>query len=114
MPSIYLDLAGALVRGLLQMLFGMLIAHGLLTPAQSGELVLDLAPKLMGVLGILATLAWSGWRKWSAKRLQLVGRAMPSGSTEAAAQAYIASGAPVPSVLTPPDVSPGPVKPAGA
>ena len=109
MPSLYLDLVGALVRGLLQVLLGGLIAHHYLTVDQAGQLVSSLVVPIVGVLGVVATLVWSWWKTWSQKRLQLVAQTMPAGSTEAAVKRQIASGAPVPSVLTSPTSIPIPL-----
>jgi hypothetical protein len=109
MPSLYLELATTLVQGVLMVVFGYLTRRGWITAEQAGQLSAHLVLPIVGVLGGLCTLAWMAWERLIAKRRQLVAQIMPAHSTEAAVNFHIASGQPVPSVLTPPTMIPIPL-----
>lgn len=76
MPTILSAALGAILRHVLTMGAGYLVAQGIWTKDESALYV-------GGATIFLLTLGWSVWQKVSAKRLQLVAQTMGPGVTEA-------------------------------
>lgn len=88
------------LRWALAILAGYLVKHGIFSD--------DLAERCIeaGIPALLA-LGWSLWEKSNARKKVLTALMMPIGSTENDLKAHIASGAPTPTVFTPPSTAPG-------
>ena len=90
---------GSILRYLLMILATYLVKHGIWT-ASAAEGYVEAA-----VVALLA-LGWSWWKIHDNRVKLLTALSLPVGATENELKAHIASGAPVPSVLTPPNSVP--------
>jgi hypothetical protein len=103
-PPLVKEIAVGEVRHLIGLLAASLVTQGYLTTgAVSGEAI-------AGISLAIVTMALSAVSKIGAKQKLVVALASPAGTTETNVTSKIALGLPVPSVLTPPDVVPVPVK----
>ncbi len=104
MLPLYRDQILGVLRHFLTIGAGMLITHGMLTTAL-------VSPELIaGAAVALLTIGMSMYQKFTARRVLVTALAYPVPATEALVQSKIDLGMPVPSVLTPPDVVPVPVR----
>ena len=88
------------VRAALATAGGMLVQHGYVT---SGAISPEL---LSGLAMVLVTCALSAASKFTARQKLAVAQVSPPGISEAAIDATMASGRPIPSVMTPADQTP--------
>src|SRR5580704_15403585 len=93
MPPILYDYLFGIIRAVLAGLLGTLVAKGWATQDTTTQVITWLA-------GITVIALWSIWQKYGAKLLQVTAQTMPAGVSQAAVQAKINSGAPLPSVMT--------------
>ena len=88
------------IRAALATAGGMLVQHGYVT---SGAISPEL---LSGLAMVLVTCALSAVSKFTARQKFVVAQVSPPGISEAAIDVKVASGKPIPSVLTPVDQTP--------
>lgn len=104
MLPIYRDQILGVLRHLLTIGAGMLVTNGYLsTGLVSPELIAGAAVALL-------TMGLSIYQKIAAREVLVTALASPIGTTETRVKSTIALGLPIPSVLTPPDVVPVPVR----
>lgn len=104
MRELLLPIIGSFVRWGLAILGGFLMAKGVWTPEQADKFIPALASGLS--LAIVA-IGLSIWAKYKDRVSFLAALASPSGTTENGVKALIKSGAPTPTITTPPDTVPG-------
>lgn len=84
----------SIVRSILKIGAGYLVAHGVWSQGDATSYVSAAALALVG-------FGWSYWSTYTSRLKLVTALTMPAGTTEAAVQNHIAAGAPVPSVTTP-------------
>lgn len=96
MNPFFQSIAGSIVRWGLGLFAGWLLSRGVQLDAAT----------ITALTTAIVALAWSLWRKYVDRQIQVTTQIMPKGVTEREVEAHIASGAPIPSVLTPKDAVP--------
>lgn len=94
---------GSIIRHLLSMVGGVLVAHGYVT--QTGASAYT--EELVGVTINGAVLVWANRTDYWQRAKMLIALMLPKGSTENDVIAHIAEQQPIPSILTPPNTTPG-------
>ena len=104
MNPLYSELLQALGRWAISMVIAVLVTHHIITVDQSQTLTADLVHKLILYSPAALPLLWAGWNIFKSRIKFMAALAAPAYSTESSIDAHIASGATIPSVLTPPTV----------
>jgi hypothetical protein len=110
-PAAQLFWAGV-IRHVLSGLGAFAVAHGYATKAGSDAYL----EELIGAVLMAASYAWSNRTTYWQEVRKLIGRAMPAGTTAVAVTAKVDElheANALPSVFTPPDVTPSLAKPTG-
>jgi hypothetical protein len=104
MLPIYRDQILGVLRHVLTIGAGMLVTNGYLTTGL-------VSPELIaGAAVALLTIGMSAYQKFTARQVLVVALASKTPVSETQVTSKIALGLPIPSVLTPPDVVPVPVR----
>src|SRR5690349_8887339 len=81
--SIWTELLTALVRALVQVVVGFLVAHGIVSAEQAGHFTTELTLSIVaGVILFLATYGASAWNKIKAKNRLFMALISPSDASE--------------------------------
>lgn len=105
MNPLYTAIIGSVVRAILTAISGYLISKKILTAQQGESAVAMIGSQILNSLPGLAALAWSFFQK-HASRSKLMTSLMLGEVTEDAVKAHLESGAPKPTVFTPPETVP--------
>jgi hypothetical protein len=100
------DFLGVIVRWALTAAGAWLVGHHVLTASQSETYVTAFAHDLVIALPAIGGLAWGLWTRYHG-RVKFLTALMPGVHTENQVNAILKSGAPTPTVTTPPNTVPG-------
>jgi hypothetical protein len=111
MDPLIFEFLGVVLRSGLTAVGGYLVAHHVLTGSQSETYVTAFSHDLVVGLPAIGGLAWGLWTRYHT-RVKLLTALMPGVTTENQVNAILKSGAPTPTVSTPPNTVPGVPLPA--